>query len=144
MLSLSLLSNSNTHKNNILQTRYRFIVAGGGSIWKSFWIWVVFYFVIYSGILAYSRHLLRCRANLSWMDVNFLKLESIHHGRAFFTSVLSWVLLLASLGVFQPMTLLWVLVIVFFMLFIHLAFLLYSFCFHILLWNYFISFASDC
>ena len=37
-----------------------------------FWTQVLFLFIIPSGVLTYYRHLLSCRVNLSWMDVNFL------------------------------------------------------------------------
>ena len=43
----------------------------------SFWIRVVFSFIIHSGMLASLRHLPCYSTSLSWMEINFLKLESM-------------------------------------------------------------------
>ena len=52
---------------------------------RGFRIKVVFFFLIHSRMLAFSWHLLCCRANLSWMNVNFFKtrIHVCHHGLVF-------------------------------------------------------------
>ena len=65
-----------------------------------------------------------------------------YYDLALFILVFSRVLLLAGPGVCSPNVLLQVLIL-FFMWFIHFAFLLYYFPFHIFLQNSFVSFASE-
>ena len=65
----------------------------------SFWIRLVFLFVIHSGILDSSKHLLTCRVNLSRMGWIFkTRIHISHHVLVFSDFVLSWVLLLVSPG----------------------------------------------
>ena len=79
-----------------------------------FWIRVAFLLVTHSSMFAFSRHLVSCRASLSWMDENVLNQNPcFHHRLAISNSVLSWMLLGAIPLVCPPHGLLRILVIFF-------------------------------